>query len=128
MRLLSIAAALTCAVLAAPADAATRVAVSGKPLLLYRGYSANPNCGPDGEVTVRVLTPPEHGRVNIRKARVFPRFPESNPRYVCNRRGVAGVEATYTSARGYTGPDNVALEVIFPNGLYQKGSMSIEVK
>lgn len=126
MRLLLIVAALTLA--ATGADAATRVAASGKPLKLVQVYSANPNCTPTGEITMRIVTPPEHGRVTIRKGRVYSNFAESNPRSVCNRRGVVGHEAVYTSARGYTGSDSVTLEAIYPNGRYRRGSFSIDVR
>ena len=65
---------------------------------------------------VRIAQPPEHGRVAIRQTGVFPKFPESNLRSVCNRRRVPGVQATYVSQRGYIGPDFTVLEVLFPAG------------
>lgn len=65
---------------------------------------------------VRIAQPPEHGRVAIRQTGVFPTFPESNLRSVCNRRRVPGVQATYVSQRGYIGPDFTVLEVLFPAG------------
>ncbi len=128
MRLLLIAAALTLVAASSAADAASRVAASGKPLKLAQVYSAHPNCTPTGEITMRIVTPPEHGRVTIRKGRVFSNFSEANPRSVCNRRGVTGYEAIYTSARGYTGSDSVTLEAIYPNGSYKKGYFSIDVR
>jgi hypothetical protein len=95
---------------------ADKVVASGKPLLLYQAYSTNPDCSSAGTVVLRIAQAPEHGRVSIRQAGVFPRFPESNPRSACNRRRVSGVEATYVSQRGYLGPDLVVLEALFPAG------------
>jgi hypothetical protein len=95
---------------------AEKVVASGRPLLLYQAYATNPNCTSAGTVVVRVAQPPDHGRVNIRQTGVFPRFPESNLRNVCNRRRVPGVEATYVSQRGYIGSDFTVLEVLFPAG------------
>jgi hypothetical protein len=95
---------------------AEKVVASGRPLLLYQAYATNPDCTSAGTVVVRVAQPPEHGRVDIRQTGVFPRFPESNLRNVCNRRRVPGVEATYVSRRGYIGSDFTVLEVLFPAG------------
>jgi len=99
----------------APAHAQKAVA-SGRPLMLYRAWSTNPDCTSAGTVVMRVAQPPEHGRVTIRQTGVFPSFPQSNLRSVCNRRRVPGVQAVYVSQRGYTGPDFTALEVLFPAG------------
>jgi hypothetical protein len=75
-----------------------------------------------------VISSPTHGRVSIVRGKVFPNFPAHNPRYRCNARGVMGVKAIYVSRRGYTGPDAVALEAIFPNGIYRRGTFGISVR
>ena len=110
----------------APAHA-QKVVASGRPLMLYEANSTNPDCSSAGAVVLRVAQGPEHGRVGVRSTGVFPRFPESNPRSVCNRRRVAGMRATYVSQRGYIGPDAVVLEVLFPNGQGRRVTMSIRV-
>ena len=106
---------------------ADKVVASGRPLQLYRAYSTNPDCTSAGAVVLRVVQPPAHGRVSIRQAGVFPNFPESNPRNVCNRRRVPGVQAIYTSQRGYLGPDSVVLQVLFPAGRGSNVSIAINV-
>jgi len=95
---------------------AAKVVASGRPLQLYHAYATNPDCSSAGAVVVRVAQPPAHGRVSIRQTGVFPAFPASNPRSACNRRRVPGVEAVYVSERGYTGPDIVVLQALFPAG------------
>ncbi len=95
--------------------------------MLYEAYSTNPDCSSAGTVVVRLAQGPEHGRVSIRSTGVFPKFPESNPRSACNRRRVAGMQATYVSQRGYTGPDHVVLEALFPAGQGRRITMSIRV-
>ena len=110
----------------APAHA-QKVVASGRPLMLYQAYSTNPDCSSVGAVVLRVAQGPEHGRVSVRRTGVFPRFPESNPRSVCNRRRVAGMQATYVSQRGYLGPDAVVLEALFPNGQGRRITVSIRV-
>jgi hypothetical protein len=110
-----------------PAHAQKAVA-SGWPLMLYRAWSTNPDCTSAGAVVMRVAQQPEHGRVTIRRTGVFPRFPESNIRSVCNRRRVPGVEATYVSQRGYIGPDFTSLEVLFPAGRAISVRLPIQVR
>ena len=106
---------------------AAKLVASGRPLLLYSASATNPDCTSAGEVVVRVAQPPEHGRVTIRRTGVFPRFPEANPRSMCNRRRVSGVQATYVSQRGYTGSDMVVLEVLFPAGRGVRVTLPIRV-
>jgi hypothetical protein len=95
---------------------AQKAVASGRPLMLYRAWSTNPDCTSAGTVVMRVAQQPEHGRITIRRTGVFPSFAESNLRSVCNRRRVPGVQATYVSQRGYIGPDFTSLEVLFPEG------------
>jgi len=95
---------------------AQKAVASGRPLLLYQASATDPDCTSAGAIVVRIAQPPEHGRVAIRQTGVFPKFPESNLRSVCNRRRVPGVQATYVSQRGYIGPDFTVLEVLFPAG------------
>jgi hypothetical protein len=119
---------IVCGLLLSMASAqAGKVVVSGRPLMLYHAYATNPDCTSAGTVVIRVSQAPEHGRVFIRQAAVFPRFPESNPRSVCNRRRVRGMEATYVSQRGYIGPDYVVLEVFFPAGRGVRVTLPIRV-
>jgi hypothetical protein len=95
---------------------ADKAVASGMPLQLYHAYATNPDCTSAGTVVVRVAQPPAHGRVSIQHTGVFPNFPASNPRSACNRRRVPGVQVIYTSQRGYTGPDLVVLQALFPAG------------
>jgi hypothetical protein len=106
---------------------ADKAVASGRPLKLYHAYSTNPDCSSAGAVVMRVTQQPLHGRVSIGHTGVFPSFPESNPRNVCNRRRVAGVQAIYVSQRGYLGPDFVVLQVLFPAGRSSNVSIAINV-
>lgn len=106
---------------------AEKIAASGRPLMLYYAYATNPDCTSAGAVVLRVAQAPEHGRVSIHPAGVFPRFPESNLRSVCNRRRVSGMQATYVSQRGYVGADSVVLEAIFPAGRAVRITLPIRV-
>jgi hypothetical protein len=127
MRRLLIAAVVCAAASAAHAQAA-RVAIPGKPLILVGVAFTNPDCSPLGSVTIRVLEPPEHGRVSISTARFFPSYSASNVRAHCNLRRVQGTRAIYVAQRGYTGPDRLVLEAIGPTGGYARRMFRIDVK
>jgi len=90
--------------------------------------SINPDCTPTGQIVMRVTQAPQHGRVSIRNAAVFPNFPSSNVRSVCNRRRVPGVEAHYRPESGYLGFDSVSLEMISPGGVYRSYTANIQVR
>jgi hypothetical protein len=105
-----------------------KVAVAGKPLVLGKGVSVNPDCSSAGDFVIRVTSPPSHGSVSIRRAGVYPSFRASNRRSACNQRRVPGVTAVYVARRGYTGPDTVGLEYIGPSGSYRESTYNILVR
>ncbi|MBR1135520.1 MAG: hypothetical protein EKK32_15600 [Bradyrhizobiaceae bacterium] len=113
--------------LSAVAAHAERVIPSGKQLILFNATSVNPDCSALGNVEVRVAQGPEHGKVSIRRTRVFPNYAAVNLRSACNARRVAGVLVTYVSQRGYVGDDLVVIEVFFPNGRAQRTTIAIRV-
>jgi hypothetical protein len=110
------------------ASAQTYNVVSGHPVRLVNAISANPDCTSTGRAVVRVTQPPQHGRIAIRSAAMFPTFEPSNPRSICNTRRVPGVEAVYVSERGYVGADSASFEVIYAGGVYRQYSASIMVR
>ncbi|MBR0752901.1 hypothetical protein JQ604_11960 [Bradyrhizobium jicamae] len=124
MRVVLIAVGFLLSITTAYADKAV---ASGKRLQLYQAYSTNPDCTSTGEVVMRVVQGPEHGRVSIQRTGVFPNFPVSNVRNACNRRRVPGVQATYVSQRGYLGSDFVVLQVLYPSGRGINVSLPIRV-
>jgi hypothetical protein len=107
---------------------AEKVTASGQSLLLYQAFSTNPDCTSTGKIIMRMTQGPQHGRVTIRPAGVFPNFAESNIRSACNRRRVPGVQAVYVSQRGYLGPDFVELQILFPAGAERSVKLPISVK
>jgi hypothetical protein len=122
--------ALSCLALSSGAVHAQtyKVAASGQPLILFQGGSTNPDCTSRGNVTVRVVGGPQHGRVSVISTGLFPTFSAYNPRSRCNTRRVAGKQAIYVSRRGYVGPDAVALEAIYPDGRYLRRTFAIAVR
>ena len=124
MRILLVVVGLLLSAVAAHAE---RVIPSGKQLILFNATSVTPDCSALGNVEVRVARGPEHGKVSIRRTRVFPNYAAVNLRSACNARRVAGVLVTYVSQRGYVGDDLVVIEVFFPNGRAQRTTIAIRV-
>jgi hypothetical protein len=121
-------ATLICLLAVSPAFALPpKVAVSGKPMIVWEGYAINPDCTTMGQMTFR-LTRPAHGQVSLQKAKVFPHFPPSNPRNICNNRTVPGQRATYTSTANYTGRDGFSYDVIGPAGREWTETVDVVVK
>jgi hypothetical protein len=113
MRVIYVAVCLLLSLASAHADKAV---VSGKPLILFNAGASNPDCSFAGDVVMRVVEGPNHGRVSIRSMPLYSSFRRNDPRSVCNTRKVRGMRATYVSQRGYVGDDLVVLEVFYPAG------------
>ena len=106
----------------------SRVAVTELPLRLGHFANLNPDCSPIGNPEVRVTKPAEHGIVTVQPGEGYTNFVQTNLRNHCNYRPTAGVNAVYTSKRGYAGPDTTVLDVIYPTGQERQFSYSLNVK
>lgn len=122
-------AALMIVILPSMASAQTTYnVVAGGRVRVNWAYSVNPDCSSDGQVVMRITEAPQHGRISISNGRLFPNYPSSNVRNVCNTRRVPGVEAYYQPAAGYLGYDSVSFEIIFPSGTYRQYTANIQVR
>jgi hypothetical protein len=110
------------------ASARTFNVVSGGSVRVAQAYSLNPDCTPIGKPAIRMTQPPQHGRVTIRSARIYPAFPASNPRIVCNTHRVPALEGVYIADRGYVGTDSSSFEIIYGSGNYRQYTVSITVR
>lgn len=106
----------------------TRTIPAGQSIRLDFATSLNADCTPTGEVTARLVSGPSNGTVQIDKTMANPTYLQSNQRYVCNTRKVPGTRVTYTPKPGFTGTDNVAVEMFFPSGVNRTNSYTIIVK
>ena len=101
---------------------------SGHTINVYETTGLNPDCGRTGALTFRIIRRPQHGNFSIGAARVYPTYPASNIRSVCNTRAVAGYRALYTSARRYVGPDSAEFQVFWPAGAAADITVPIDVR
>jgi len=128
LRVVIVAVGVILSSVAAQAQYGARVALSGVPIVLGEYASVNPDCTDAGRPTVRLTQNPEHGRLIISNASIFPFFREANPRSSCNRRRVPGVVVKYVSQRGYTGTDSAGLEIFSSRGTARTASFNIAVR
>jgi hypothetical protein len=86
------------------------------------------DCSSSGRTTVRVLEPPQHGKLTIEYGQATSGYPKDSQLYNCNTRKSDGVLIFYESHPEYLGPDSVTLYAIFPSGNASKYHHSIDVK
>ena len=111
-----------------PAPSVARTALAGTPLLLGHWASLNPDCTSIGDVVLRIVKEPGHGRVAIALGNGYTFFLKDNVRNACNYKPSPGTNATYVAAPGYAGPDSVTLTGIFPDGAETQRTFEINVK
>jgi hypothetical protein len=111
------------AALAQSANYSSVEAVAGKPVQLGYYASAHKNCTAAEAPTVRVLTPPQHGTLSIRKAVL-----STNKVAGCPGLKTPTQVAFYQAGEGYVGPDKVSFEVTAENGEVATYEITITVK
>src|SRR5208282_4594117 len=85
----------------------------------------NPDCTTPGKTFVRVSRSPSHGVITMHEGVGFAYFAKQPE---CNSRKVLGVTVEYVPARGYTGPDEVGLDIISQVGYESLVTYSITIK
>jgi clan AA aspartic protease (TIGR02281 family) len=103
-------------------------AIAGTRIRVGFHYFLNPDCSSVGVHRVLANKPPEHGVLDIEEAEGFSNFPASNVRHACNSRKSPVREVWYTPDGAYVGTDAFAYDVIDPNGVVRKFSISVDVR
>ena len=95
---------------------------------IYRAYNVDTGCRSLGPIIIRIVKPPAHGRVAVASSKIYPNFPKSNNHSVCNRTLVDGQLIQYTPEPGFTGTDEVDVDILFANGNWRRGPIRISVR
>lgn len=103
-----------------------KLASSGQEVRIFYAYAVNPDCSSVGQTVVKARSGPSHGQIRIVRASMFPSYPHSNIRHLCNSRRVDGTEVWYRSFPNYTGKDQAVLSTYFPNGAVN-GSDTVDI-
>jgi hypothetical protein len=88
---------------------------SGKTWTLWFLAGVDADCSPWRE-EARTTREPEHGTVEIVSAVKVGEFAKESGVAHCNGKKIPGLDINYKSSRGYTGPDEFDLLVMFPFG------------
>jgi hypothetical protein len=66
--------------------------------------------------------------VTIENGTGFTSFPEKNLRSECNKRRSDGVSVLYDPEPGFTGPDSIDVDIVYPDGSFSKRRYAIDVR
>jgi hypothetical protein len=87
----------------------------------------NPDRTSSGDVNVRVIKQPQHGKVEIMSTSHFPSYSKESNRYKCNQHKVKGVLVNYKVEK-YVGEDAFDLLVLYPGGFAREVHYDISVR
>jgi hypothetical protein len=87
----------------------------------------NPDCTSSGDVNVRVINQPEHGKVEITSTSHFPSYSKESNRYKCTQHKVKGILVNY-KAEKYTGDDVFDLLILYPGGYAREVRYNMNVR
>ncbi|EJN01653.1 hypothetical protein [Phyllobacterium sp. YR531] len=105
-------------------------AKSGQKTPLSNMFTPNDDCSSGRPPSIKVVSGPAHGSVNIVRSTVSPTFEPGNALHKCNSRKLSAVSAVYVSAPGYVGKDSVRVSSQVagnPTGYYDYYEFRIDV-
>ncbi len=85
------------------------------------------DCSSKGFATVTTVEPPQHGTITVDHGTGTTNFPQSNPRFECNKRQSEGTQVTYEPAAGFTGTDAMTVDIVYAGGDTARRHYSISV-
>jgi hypothetical protein len=105
-----------------------RVVPSGKTQRVGGFHSLYPDCSDFGFADLRVIKKPEHGTAKIEKTSLFPDYPKSNERHVCNGKKAPAAAIIYKSAARYVGEDTFVVLIFIHGGIAREITYIIDVR
>jgi hypothetical protein len=90
-------------------------------------HATNPDCTSSGDINVRVIKQPEHGKVETTPTSHFPGFSKQSNRYKCNQHKVKGMLVNY-KAEKYIGEDAFVILIIYPGGFAREVRYDLSVR
>jgi TonB family protein len=103
----------------------SEVGVADNTVIIGHFASTNPDCTSSGKTFVRISRRPSHGVITMREGLGFTNF-EKMPQ--CNSTKLQGVRVEYLPERGFTGSDEVELDVISQIGYEVLVTYSLTIK
>ena len=106
----------------------SRAALPGQRVRIWSATLTNPDCSPAGTMTTQILNAPRHGQADISTDKLYPNFLPPNPRVICDKQKVDGVQAFYTAEPGYHGHDRIVLQNATSEGRVRRILVDVDVR
>ena len=90
-------------------------------------YELKTDCSTAAFATVSTIEPPKHGKISIDRGTGYSNFPQSNPRFDCNKNQSEGVKITYEPNRGFVGDDTLTVDILYADKSVSRRHYSIKV-
>jgi hypothetical protein len=108
-------------------DQVQRIVPSGTSQRVSFFVWINPDCSSAGNINVRVVNQPEHGKVEVASTSDYPHYSKEQLRFKCNHHRVKGVAVSYKADK-YVGDDAFDVLVIYPEGFAREVRYDISVR
>jgi hypothetical protein len=105
-----------------------RDAFSGNEMRIAAMQVVNADCTSGPTPLLRIATAPQNGEQRQEEITVPVDRKAGDPRANCNGKPVTAVGVFYKSKEGFTGKDNVAIDVDFKNGTVRRFNYKITVR
>ncbi len=113
---------------AIPETVVMREVFSGNEARIAAPNWLNADCS-SGEVpSLRIATPPQNGELRQEEITMPAERPKNNPRADCIGKPVKAAAVFYKSKAGYTGSDDVVIDVDFKTGVVRRFEYKITVR
>ena len=112
---------------APPVTEITSQVIADQSKLIGFLYELKPDCSPAAFATVSTIEPPKHGKISIDRGTGYSNFPQSNPRFDCNKNQSEGVKITYEPNRGFVGDDTLTVDILYADKSVSRRHYTIKV-
>jgi Domain of Unknown Function with PDB structure (DUF3857)/Transglutaminase-like superfamily len=91
-------------------------------------YEIKPDCSTAAFATVSTIESPRHGKLSIDRGTGYSNFPQSNPRFDCNKNQSEGVKIAYEPDRGFIGDDTLTVDILYADKSVSRRHYAIKVE
>ena len=88
----------------------------------------HPDCTSQGSVKYRIIEGPKHGTLQFTVDEDFPRLSPGSPTYSCVSKKVRGQKIIYKTDGNFSGDDQFALLMMFPDGFGSNWNYDVKVR
>jgi hypothetical protein len=103
-------------------------AIAGRQSLLGEWYGMKADCTPVDWVEIVVVTPPEHGKFEVKSMDSAANYPPTNSRWRCNGKALPAKFIAYMPDENYAGSDKIIYDRILSSGQGSRVRLNINVR